>query len=79
MAKRRGHNEGTIYQREDGRWRAQITLSDGRRLSHQAVTRRDAQAWLTAKLKAQHDGDDIAPARLTVGEFLDRWLADIMH
>ena len=26
MAKRRGNNEGTIYQRKDGLWRAQIGL-----------------------------------------------------
>lgn len=40
MAKRRCNHELAIYQRGDGRWRAQVTL-DGRRLSFSAKTRRE--------------------------------------
>ncbi len=29
--KRRGRGEGTVYQRKDGRWVAEITLEDGKR------------------------------------------------
>lgn len=32
MAKRRGNNEGSIYQRSNGRWVAQIRI-DGKRLA----------------------------------------------
>lgn len=33
MAKRRGHGEGSIYQRQDGRWAATVDLGwhDGKR------------------------------------------------
>jgi len=27
MAKKRGNNEGTVYKRKDGRWRAQVSLT----------------------------------------------------
>ena len=45
MARKRGNSEGSIYQREDGNWRAQICL-EGRRLSFTAKTRRECHEWL---------------------------------
>jgi hypothetical protein len=33
---RRGHHEGSIYKRADGRWYAQLTLEGGRRQSSKA-------------------------------------------
>jgi hypothetical protein len=37
--RRRGHHEGTIYQRADGRWVAAISLPDGKRRSLYGKTR----------------------------------------
>jgi len=36
--KRRGRGEGTVYQRSDGRWSAEITLEDGKRKTLYAKT-----------------------------------------
>lgn len=74
MGRKRGNNEGTIYQRTDGRWCAELTVA-GRRRSHYAATRRDVAAWLNTQRAAIQDGRDIEPSRVTVAEFLDRWLA----
>ena len=40
--KQRGHGEGSIFQRKDGRWVAQITLEDGRRKPLYGKTRKEA-------------------------------------
>jgi integrase len=37
-------------------------------------SKRDAQAYLTGQLRSQDVGTYVAPAKLTVGVFLDRWL-----
>jgi len=44
--KRRGHGEGAIYQRADGRWVARVVLPDGKRKSYYTKTRRDASTKL---------------------------------
>ncbi len=40
MGKRRSRGEGTIYQRSDGLWAAQITLPNGRRSTKYAKSQR---------------------------------------
>jgi hypothetical protein len=45
MARNRARNEGTIYQRPDGRWCAQVWLT-GRRLTHYAKTQHECREWL---------------------------------
>jgi integrase len=70
----RGHGEGTITER-GGKFRAQI-LVDGKRLSHTATTKREAQRWIRETMtKADQglltpDGD-----ATTIEAFLARWLA----
>lgn len=78
-ARRRGHNEGTIYQLPNGKWRAQISLPGKRRLSATRPTRREAQAWLNKALQDKTTGTLVLPQRGSVAEFLQRWLADIMQ
>ena len=78
MAKR-GHNEGSIYQRKDGRWCATINLGyrNGKRWrkAFYGKTRREVQVKLTEALHAHRQGLPLAPERQTVGKFLNRWLA----
>lgn len=79
--RRRGHGEGGIYQRaKDGLWVAALDLGwEGgkrRRRYFYAKTRREVALKLA---RAQHDHDrglPIAPERLTVATFLDRWLEE---
>ena len=46
--KRRGHNEGSIYRRKDGRWVAVLTVGGLKRKSYYGRTRPEVQAKLTA-------------------------------
>lgn len=73
--KRRGNNEGTIYQRPDGVWCAQVTIQ-GRRRSIYGKTRALVQRKLRAALANAEQGIMPAPERLTVEAYLERWLAD---
>jgi hypothetical protein len=73
MAKRRSNKEGSIYQRPDGRWCAQVSL-DGRRLTRYAETQRECREWLK-EIQAQIDeGLTIDGARATLGHYLVQWL-----
>jgi hypothetical protein len=49
MAKRRGNNEGTIYQRKDGLWCAQISLN-GRRLTKYGKSQTECRPWIKQML-----------------------------
>ena len=78
MAKRRGLGEGAIYQREDGLWVGAVNLGwvDGkrRRKTVAGKTRQEVQgkAYLLTAQKMQ--GIPPADDRLTVEQFLNRWL-----
>lgn len=79
--KHRGHNEGSIFQRKDGRWCAAITTEKdatdkaGRRCVYGA-TRKEVQEELTKLLMDRQHGIPIDPTKQTVGQFLTRWLED---
>jgi integrase len=82
MAKRRGHGEGSIHQRPDGRWCATIDLGvvNGKRKRKYLYgeTRREVVEKLKATQFAQASGANLAAERLTVAQFLERWLTDIV-
>ena len=78
--KRRGNGEGSIYQRADGTWCA--TYNAGydergrrRRRTIFGKTRQSVQEKLRKLLHDTPNGNAIEPQRLTVGQYLDRWLA----
>jgi integrase len=75
---RRGHNEGSIYQRKDGRWVAGQTLEGRKRVYYYGKTRAEVQAKLLAGLKATHDGISIAQdGRKSVEQYVLTWLKSI--
>jgi len=76
--KRRGNREGSIYQRSNGRWRAQIYL-DGERLSFTGESRRDAQRWLREICNEIERGLTLDGAKITFEEFLQEWLSTKQH
>ncbi len=78
MKKRRGNNEGSLYQRTNGKWRAQITL-EGHRLSFTGETRKDAQDWLQKTRHQISRGLTLEGAKITYAEFLEEWLATKVH
>ncbi len=73
MAKRRSNHEGTIYQRKNGKWRAQVTL-DGRRLHFSARTQRECQEWLKKTIGRIDDGMTYASTKTTLEEYMSSWL-----
>src|SRR5579871_4636050 len=81
MAKR-GNDEGTIYQRKDGRWVGCINLgwTGGRRIrkSFYGGTRRDVQEKLTEALRSLQLGLPVAFKKQTLATFLSQWLEDVV-
>lgn len=73
MAKR-AHGEGSIYKRDNGAWRGQVTVG-GRRLSYTARTRREVQEWLKKTTGQVERGLTYDQARVTLADYLSRWLA----
>ena len=72
----RGHGEGTVYQRKDGRWEAAITLEGGHRKRIYGKTRREVQKNLTEALHAQQQGRLIAEPTQRLQDYLNHWLED---
>jgi integrase len=78
--KRRGQGEGNIYKREDGRWAARVSVGyrNGKRSRRwvYGATRAAVALQLRNVIRAHEQGTLTAPERLTVGQFLTRWLND---
>lgn len=77
MSKRRGHNEGTIYKRQDGRWAASVSLGHGQRRGFYGLTRHAVQDKLSAARRSLEDGLPVSSDRQKVGQFLERWLREV--
>jgi integrase len=82
MAKRRGHGEGSVYKRKDGRWVAVFELGwqGARRLrkSFYGRTKREALDQLAEGRAKLLTGLPLGTSRQTVGDYLDVWLRDIV-
>jgi len=76
MAKYRAHNEGTIYQRPNGKWRAQVSI-DGKRLSHTAKTKKEGLAWIRETRIQIDNGLTYDGADTRLDEFLGDWLETV--
>jgi integrase len=79
--KRRGQGEGSIFQAQDGRWRAVVDLGWQNGKRHRQYlsgnTRKEVQDKLKIALREQQQGVTPAPQRQTVGQFLETWLRDV--
>jgi integrase len=71
---RRSKGEGAIYLRGDGRWEAQLRLGAGRRKSVYGRTRREVLGKLREARWALKRGLPVSSRKLTLAEFLERWL-----
>ena len=80
MAARRGQNEGSIFQRQNGLWAGVINLGrvNGKRArkTFYGATRKEVKDRLTAALAQQQQGTLPTGGRETVGQFLTNWLED---
>jgi len=75
--RRRANNEGTIFQDKQGRWTADITLPDGTRKRKRGKTQKEVKDWLLAQRDAARDGLVVTDDKVTLGEFLDRYMRDV--
>jgi len=71
---RRGHNEGSVYKRGDGRWCATLMLPDGRRKSFYGRTKRDVLDKLEQAKSIRARGLPIVAEHQTIEQFLESWL-----
>lgn len=67
---------GNIQKRPNGQWRARYRDPGGRERARHFRRRLDAERWLASVESAKHRGEWIDPslARITVGEWAERWL-----
>jgi hypothetical protein len=81
MAKRRGHGEGTIRHRSDGRWEGQFSAGyeSGRRkrVSVYADTKVECAKRLREAITAESQGYTL-DGLMTTGDFLDHWLTEVL-
>lgn len=79
---RRGHGEGTIGKRRDGRWEARVDLGwvDGRRVRRTlyGATRAEVADKLRRALELVNGQAPIPDGQLRLGDFLDRWLDEVI-
>ena len=83
MAKRRPQGDGTIRKRSDGRWEARIIVghkNDGSPMykSAFAKTQKSALKQLHQLIDLYRDVDLTEDSRMTLGEWLDKWLDEYM-
>ena len=75
--KRRGHGEGTIYQRKDGRWVAEISLEHGKRKPIYGKTRKEVADKLNQALQEQKQGTLILGPQQRLGDYLQQWFEEV--
>lgn len=83
MAKRRPQGDGTIRKRSDGRWEARIIIghkNDGSPMykSAFAKTQKSALKQLHQLLDLYRDVDLTKECRMTLGEWMDKWMDEYM-
>jgi integrase len=74
---RRPNGQGSVYRRQDGRWVAQLPYPGARRRWLYARTKQEAYAKLARALREREQGVPIPDERLTVAEFLLRWVEEV--
>jgi integrase len=81
MAKRRPSGDGMVRKREDGRWEGRIVVGHKKNgdfiFRHvYAKTQKELMDRLHRNIEDYHDVDLTEDSRMTLGEWLDRWLAE---
>ncbi len=79
MGTKRGHNEGTITKRADGRWEARISLPDGKRKCYYGKTRQEVAQRMAQALRDAENGVLVTDERQTVAQYLTSWLDVVKH
>jgi integrase len=75
--KQRGHGEGSIYQRPDGRWVGQVSLEDGKRKYLYGKTRKEVADKLHQALQEQKQGILATGPQQKLRDYLEYWLEEV--
>src|ERR1051326_3286997 len=75
---RRGHGEGSITQRKDGRWMAALTLDNHKRKYFYGRTRKEVQDKLNMALYEQKQGILATGPHQALKAYLERWLEQVV-
>jgi integrase len=75
MTKRREKGEGSVYRRKDGRCVGEYEDANGKRRYVSGKTKAEARAKLRKLLADRDEGVAYDSQNLTVGNYLNRWLA----
>ncbi len=75
--KRRGRGEGTVYQRKDGRWVAEITLEDGKRKPLYGKTQAEAIEKLKQAQYELKQGTLATGPKQSVADHFNYWLEQV--
>lgn len=76
---RRANGEGTVYQRNDGRWVASITLGNGKRKSVYCKTQQEAVKAARKVHQEKDQGLLLLTEDQTFESFLNSWLEDTVR
>ncbi|GCE23280.1 tyrosine-type recombinase/integrase [Dictyobacter kobayashii] len=68
------YGDGTIYERQDGRFVASLRLVTGKRIERYAKTRKDAKEKLKQLIRENEQGSLVTERNQKVGEYLNDWL-----
>jgi integrase len=82
MARKRGNGEGSIYRRTDGRWAGQYLVHTAKGPKYRYLygkTRAVVAEKLTKAMADRYSGLIFDAGKMTVGEYLDRWLVDTVR
>ena len=74
---KRANGEGTVYQRKDGRWSAEITLEDGKRKTLYARTQDGVIQKLQQAQYEQRQGILATGPKQKLADHLTYWLEQV--
>src|SRR6266700_2052634 len=75
---RRGHGEGSITRRKDGRYQAALTLENHERKYFYGKTRKEVQDKLNTALYEQKKGTLATGPQQTLGAYLEKWIDQVV-
>ncbi|GHO86440.1 tyrosine-type recombinase/integrase [Dictyobacter formicarum] len=68
------YGDGTIYERQDGRFVASLRSSTGKRIERYAKTRKEAKEKLKQLIHENEQGSLVTERNQKIGDYLDYWL-----
>jgi integrase len=77
MGKHRGKGEGTVFQRQDGRWEASFYLENGKRKSFYGRTQKEALQKLRAAQLEEKQGMLTTGSKQALKHYLEHWLENV--